>query len=77
MYDPLSVSMLLIINSVSLCAHVYSIEYMSADAHIIRFVSYLSLFTFFMIVLVLSDNVLQLFVGWEGVGICSYILINF
>jgi NADH-quinone oxidoreductase subunit L len=62
-YDPLSVSMLLIINTVSMCAHVYSVEYMSADAHITRFISYLSLFTFFMLLLVLSDNVLQLFVG--------------
>jgi NADH-quinone oxidoreductase subunit L len=62
-YDPLSVSMLLIINTVSMCAHIYSIEYMSADTHITRFISYLSLFTFFMILLVLSANVLQLFVG--------------
>jgi NADH:ubiquinone oxidoreductase subunit 5 (subunit L)/multisubunit Na+/H+ antiporter MnhA subunit len=69
--------MLVIINVISLCAHLYSVEYMSADAHMSRFISYLSLFTFFMLVLVLSDNVLQLFVGWEGVGICSYLLINF
>jgi len=50
---------------------------MGADVHHVRFMSYLSLFTFFMLLLVLSDNVLQLFVGWEGVGICSYLLINF
>lgn len=69
--------MLLIINMISLCAHIYSVEYMSVDVHITRFFSYLSLFTFFMLLLVLSDNLLQLFVGWEGVGICSYLLINF
>ena len=61
----------------SLCAHIYSIEYMSTDPHNIRFFAYLSLFTFFMVILVISDNAIQLFVGWEGVGICSYLLINF
>ena len=69
--------MLVVITTISLCAHIYSIEYMSEDPHKIRFFSYLSLFTFFMILLVLSDNALQLFVGWEGVGICPYPLINF
>lgn len=77
LYDSLSAVMLIVINIVSLCAQLYSIEYMRDDPHNIRFFSYLSLFTFFMIFLVLSDNLLQLFMGWEGVGICSYLLINF
>jgi NADH-ubiquinone oxidoreductase chain 5 len=77
LFDSLSSSMLIVINTISLCAHIYSVEYMATDPHRERFVSYLSLFTFFMILLVLSDNVLQLFVGWEGVGICSYLLISF
>ena len=50
---------------------------MSADPHVPRFISYLSLFTFFMIILVTADNFVQMFVGWEGVGLCSYLLINF
>lgn len=76
-FDILSVSMLLIISTVSLCAVSYSVEYMSNDPHVIRFYSYMSLFVFFMIMLVTSSNLFQLFVGWEGVGICSYLLINF
>lgn len=76
-FDVLSVSMLLIISTVSLCAVVYSIEYMSEDPYLIRFISYMSLFVFFMIILVTSSNLFQLFIGWEGVGICSYLLINF
>lgn len=57
--------------------HLYSTEYMSHDPHLPRFMSYLSLFTFFMLILVTADNFLQMFVGWEGVGLCSYLLINF
>ena len=57
--------------------HIYSIGYMSHDPHKPRFMSYLSLFTFSMLVLVVSDNFLQLFFGWEGVGLCSYLLIGF
>lgn len=76
-FDPLTATMLLVISSISLCAHVYSIDYMAGDPHLPRFLSYLSLFTFFMLILVTSDNLLQLFVGWEGVGLCSYLLINF
>ena len=76
-FDSLTVVMLLVINIVSTCVHVYSISYMWQDAHIPRFMSYLSLFTFFMLMLVTADNFLQLFFGWEGVGLASYLLINF
>ena len=76
-FDSLTVVMLLIITFISMLVHVYSISYMDGDPHIIRFMSFLSLFTFFMIVLVTGDNLIQLFVGWEGVGLCSYLLINF
>jgi NADH-ubiquinone oxidoreductase chain 5 len=76
-FDPLSASMLLVINMISSCAHIYSVEYMSAEPHRIRSISYPSPLTSLMPFLVLSDNALQLFVGREGVGICSYLLINF
>ena len=69
--------MLLIITSISFFVHLYSVGHMSHDPHINRFMSYLSLFTFSMIILVTADNFIQLFLGWEGVGICSYLLINF
>lgn len=69
--------MLLLVIFISLLVHIYSIEYMCYDPHIIRFVGYLSLFTFFMIVLVTAGNFVQLFLGWEGVGLSSYLLINF
>lgn len=69
--------MLILITTVSALVHIYSTGYMSDDPHIPRFMSYLSLFTFLMIVLVTSDNYIQLFIGWEGVGLCSYLLINF
>jgi len=75
--DPITVVMLVVVTSISTCVHMYSTEYMSADPHLPRFMSYLSLFTFFMLVLVTADNFIQLFVGWEGVGLCSYLLINF
>lgn len=75
--DPLTASMLLVVTSISFLAHLYSIEYMHGDPHQVRFMSYLSLFTFFMLVLVYANNYMLLFVGWEGVGICSYLLINF
>nr|YP_001648592.1 NADH dehydrogenase subunit 5 [Xestospongia muta]ABW83899.1 NADH dehydrogenase subunit 5 [Xestospongia muta] len=76
-FDSLTSIMLIVITSVSALVHIYSIGYMSGDPHIPRFMSYLSLFTFLMIVLVTSDNYVQLFIGWEGVGLCSYLLINF
>jgi proton-translocating NADH-quinone oxidoreductase chain L len=75
--DTLTIIMLCVITSVSNCVHTYSTGYMALDPHLIRFLSYLHLFTFFMILLVTSGNFLQLFVGWEGVGLCSYLLINF
>jgi len=77
LFDSLTVIMLLIIYFISLCVNIYSIGYMGHDPFIIRFFSFLGFFTFFMVVLVTADNFLQLFVGWEGVGVCSYLLINF
>ena len=76
-FDSLTTLMLLPVLFVSSAVHVYSIGYMSHDPHNQRFFSYLSLFTFMMIILVTSNNYLLMFVGWEGVGICSYLLVNF
>jgi len=76
-FDSLTVSMLLPVLIVSSLVHIYSISYMSHDPHNPRFFSYLSLFTFMMIILVTGNNYLLMFVGWEGVGICSYLLVNF
>nr|NP_943710.1 NADH dehydrogenase subunit 5 [Talaromyces marneffei]Q6V9D9.1 RecName: Full=NADH-ubiquinone oxidoreductase chain 5 [Talaromyces marneffei]AAQ54911.1 NADH dehydrogenase subunit 5 [Talaromyces marneffei]AFD95993.1 NADH dehydrogenase subunit 5 [Talaromyces marneffei]AND96968.1 NADH dehydrogenase subunit 5 [Talaromyces marneffei]AND96984.1 NADH dehydrogenase subunit 5 [Talaromyces marneffei]AND97001.1 NADH dehydrogenase subunit 5 [Talaromyces marneffei] len=76
-FDSLTVSMLIPVLIVSSLVHIYSISYMSHDPHNQRFFSYLSLFTFMMIILVTGNNYLLMFVGWEGVGICSYLLINF
>jgi len=75
--DPLSSIMLVVVTSISSLVHLYSIGYMSHDPNKPRFMSYLSLFTFAMLMLVVSDNFLQLFFGWEGVGLCSYLLIGF
>ena len=75
--DPLSSIMLVVVTSVSSLVHLYSIGYMSNDPNKPRFMAYLSLFTFAMLMLVVSDNFLQLFFGWEGVGLCSYLLIGF
>ena len=77
MIDPLSAVMLVVVTSVSSLVHIYSIGYMSHDPHKPRFMAYLSLFTFAMLMLVTSDNFIQLFFGWEGVGLCSYFLIGF
>jgi NADH-ubiquinone oxidoreductase chain 5 len=77
LFDSLTVSMLLPVLIVSSLVHLYSISYMARDPHNQRFFSYLSMFTFFMLVLVAGDNYLILFVGWEGIGISSYLLINF
>lgn len=76
-FDSLTVVMLLVITSVSSLVHIYSISYMGEDPHLPRFMSYLSIFTFFMLMLVTADNLLQIFFGWEGVGVASYLLINF
>ncbi len=75
--DQLSVVMMCVVNIVSACVHVYSVGYMSHDPSKSRFMAYLSLFTFAMLMLVTSDNLLQLFFGWEGVGVASYLLIGF
>ena len=75
--DSLSAIMLVVVTSVSSLVHIYSIGYMSHDPHKPRFMAYLSLFTFAMLMLVTSDNFIQLFFGWEGVGLCSYFLIGF
>ena len=77
MFDTLTVIMCIVVTFISFAVHLYSIEYMSHDPHLTRFMSYLSLFTFFMLMLVTADNFVQMFVGWEGVGLCSYLLINF
>ncbi|WP_081440534.1 NADH-quinone oxidoreductase subunit L [Anaplasma centrale] len=75
--DKLSAVMLVVVTTVSLMVHFYSIGYMSSDGGGVRFLAYLSIFTFFMMVLVTSGNFVQLFFGWEGVGLCSYLLIGF
>ncbi len=75
--DTLTAVMLIVVTGVSSMVHVYSIGYMAEDPGIPRFMSYLSLFTFFMLMLVTSDNLVQLFFGWEGVGLASYLLIGF
>jgi len=77
LFDSLTVVMCCVITFVSSLVHLYSSEYMAHDPHLSRFMSYLSLFTFFMLILVTADNFIQMFVGWEGVGLCSYLLINF
>ena len=75
--DSLTCVMLVVVTYVSSLVHIYSAGYMKGDKSIPRFMSYLSLFTFFMLILVTADNFLQLFVGWEGVGVASYLLIGF
>lgn len=75
--DALSAVMMVVITTVSACVHLYSIGYMEEDEAQARFMSFLSLFTFMMLMLVTADNLLQLFFGWEGVGLASYLLIGF
>lgn len=76
-FDYIVNSMLILVTGVSFFVHLFSTSYMDGDPHLPRFMSYLSLFTFFMIILVTSNNLVQLFIGWEGVGLCSYLLIGF
>jgi len=76
-FDSLTSIMLIVVTFISTLVHLYSTEYMEHDPHLARFMSYLSLFTFFMLILITANNFLQMFVGWEGVGLCSYLLINF
>ena len=76
-FDSLSTTMLVLVTTVSSLVHIYSIDYMGEDPHLPRFLSYLSLFTFCMLMLVTANNFIQLFFGWEGVGLCSYLLISF
>ena len=75
--DPLSSVMILVVTGVGFLIHVYSIGYMGHEGGYYRFFGYLNLFVFFMLMLVLANNYLLLFVGWEGVGLCSYLLIGF
>jgi NADH-quinone oxidoreductase subunit L len=75
--DPLSMTMVLVVTGVGALIHVYAVGYMEGDPRFERFFAYLNLFVFFMLVLVLADNYLLLYLGWEGVGLCSYLLIGF
>ncbi len=75
--DPLTAIMLIVVTSVSLLVHIYSVGYMHGDTGFYRFFSYLSLFTFSMLMLVTANNLLQLYFGWEAVGLCSYFLIGY
>lgn len=76
-FDSLTVIMVVVVTFISFLVHLYSVEYMNHDPHLPRFMAYLSLFTAFMIILVTADNFLQMFLGWEGIGLASYLLINF
>nr|YP_010316744.1 NADH dehydrogenase subunit 5 [Batrachospermum sp.]UNB13397.1 NADH dehydrogenase subunit 5 [Batrachospermum sp.] len=77
LFDSLTVVMLIVVTSISSLVHIYSIKYMEEDPHIPRFMAYLEIFTFFMLILITANNLIQLFLGWEGVGLASYLLINF
>jgi len=77
LYDPLSAVMMLVVTGVGFLIHVYSIGYMHGDGGYSRYFSYLNLFTFSMLMLVMGDNLILLYLGWEGVGLCSYLLIGF
>jgi len=77
LFDTVTVVMIFVVCSISFFVHLYSIEYMAHDPGFNRFMSYLSLFTFFMLFLVTSNNFVQMFLGWEGVGLASYLLISF
>ena len=72
MFDSLTVTMCVVVTFISSFVHLYSTKYMSHDPHLARFMCYLSLFTFFMLILVTGDNLVQMFLGWEGIGLASY-----
>jgi proton-translocating NADH-quinone oxidoreductase chain L len=76
-YDFISVSMLFVVVFISSLVHLYSTEYMKNDPNLLKFLNYLTLFTLSMVILVSSNNFVQMFIGWEGVGVCSFLLINF
>ena len=69
--------MCVVVTTISSLVHLYTTSYMSEDPHLPRFMSYLSIFTFFMLILVSADNYVQMFFGWEGIGLASFLLINF
>lgn len=75
--DSMNILLLFVVIFISSIVHIYSWEYMKNDPHFVRFMSYLSLFTFFMIILIAANNFIVMFIGWEGVGLSSYLLINF
>jgi len=77
LFDSITTTMLVVVTFVSLLVHIFSISYMNNDPHIIRFFFFLTLFTLFMVILITADNFVQMFFGWEGVGLASYLLINF
>lgn len=77
LFDSLTVVMCVVVTTISSLVHLYTISYMSEDPHLPRFMSYLSIFTFFMLMLISADNYLQMFFGWEGIGLASFLLINF
>src|SRR5438270_5523503 len=77
MIDPISGVMILFVTGVGLLIHIFATGYMSGEASYYRFFAYLNLFMFMMLTLVLADNFLLMFVGWEGVGLCSYLLIGY
>jgi NADH:ubiquinone oxidoreductase subunit 5 (subunit L)/multisubunit Na+/H+ antiporter MnhA subunit len=77
MFDSLSASMMVTVCTVSFCVHIYSLGYMQNDPHLPRFLSYLSLFTGSMLILVCANDLVTLMVGWEMIGVCSYLLIGF
>ena len=76
-FDSLTISVIATVLIISSLVHLYSIDYMASDPHNQRFFSYLSMFTFFMLILVAADNYFLMFLGWEFIAICSYLLINF
>ena len=77
LFDSLTISMMIVVLTISFLVHLYSVEYMAEDPHLNRFLGFLTLFTTFMVIFITSSNFIQLFLGWEGIGLSSYLLINF